>query len=239
MSLGVKRGNQNTHLSQHPSIKHRKILSSSKGAFRYARLPLWKNVRKSDTQPSLCGASLPKARGPSLNRSSHGWQARAWYFKMKSSQAIGLLPLSLRRQTQTQSQHTDICCDGGSTGYWVAPRGHLARLGAQGRLPDEPRPELSPNKKQDCLGNSTKNKSGEEAAATAERQGGVSQCGSLVELRSCWVRLPSTHYTSIFPFLPWEALILTWFPTAMNKGLNANQNWTGSYEMKNLQMDTF
>lgn len=102
--------------------------------------------------------------------------------------------------------------------------GHLARLGAQGRLPDEPGSELSPNKKQDCLGNSTKNTSGEEAAATAERQGGVSQCGSLVELPSRWVRLTCTHYTPIFPILPWEALILTRFPTAMNKGLHANQN---------------
>lgn len=97
--------------------------------------------------PHSVGRPFQEQEAPrphSLNHSSHGDRRGRGISEMKSSQAIRLLPLSLRRQTQTQLQHTDICCDRGSPGCWVAPRGHLARLGAQGRLPDETRPELSP-----------------------------------------------------------------------------------------------
>lgn len=121
----------------------------------------------------------------------------------KSSQAIRLLPLSQRRQADTIAVHTHL----------LHQRKHRALGGHRGDtlpdwLPADPRPELSPNRKQDCLGNSTKNPSGEEAAATAERRGHEPVWLISGTVKSLGQATQHPLYIHL-RLLPWEALILT------------------------------
>ena len=144
--------------------------------------------------------------------------------EMKQRQAIAMLPLYWRRQRNRGNpsrQEAAVMEEAHNTGE---PRwGHPARQQRPGEASRwTPAQAESWKRNGRCLGNDSKNMSGEEVAL--QKDGAVRERGSLAAPPSSLAQLPCTYYTFIFLSSP-ERL---WFPTAMNKAPNAKQKWTGS-----------
>lgn len=144
-----------------------------------------------------------------------------------------------KTEKQTQPQHREICCDGEGTAQAEAQRRTNNQAGtAREGCPVNQYQSWVLKKKQN-LSRKWQQEHFIGGSSTAAGQGGRREYGWLGELPSSLVWLPCTYYTFIVPFPSWDALILTWFPTAMNKGLNAKQKWTGSCEMKTCRCIPF
>lgn len=177
-----------------------------------------------------CPFQEQKAPHPhSLIHSNHAWWGQAWYFRDKKQPGHQTATsVTEKAGRHNRSTHTSAAPEE-AQGTGEAPRGHFARLApcwAKAWAESQQETGLSRKQHQEPI-----------------RRGSSSDCRKTGGHEPVWLisgTVKSLDQATQHPLyihlrlLPWEALILTWFPTSTNKGLHANQNRTGSYEMKNL-----